>query len=437
MMGDSSISLYELNRRLAGLIVNPSTQNVWVTAELSDVAVRGGHCYMELLQKDVSGLSIVAKARAACWANVFRGVRSKFFTATGQDFASGIKVMVKVSASFHPIYGLSLVVTDVNPEFTMGDLLRRRREILARLKAEGVLDLNRELKWPGVPQRIAIISSPGAAGYGDFIDQLFRNPLSLRFNARLFPALMQGDKAAASIISALEKIAGEQEEWDCVVMIRGGGATSDLNAFEDYRLAYNIACFPLPVICGIGHERDVTVLDYVANMRVKTPTAAAAWLISRGENMLEQLSRIATDIHRAAAGKLAAEKQRLAYCEGILPIAPVNAVERAGAILNRSLISLSQVSARRIAPQLAYLASVTKSLPPSLSLTLSRAAERLDNAEKMINVLSPAATLARGYSITRIKGHAITSVAEAAEGAEIETLLNNGQLISTITRLTR
>lgn len=429
---DSSITLYELNRRIAGLIVTPATQNVWVTAELSDVAVRGGHCYMELLQKDTAGLNIVAKARAACWANVFRGVRGKFYAATGQDFTSGIKVMVKVSASYHPIYGMSLVVNDVNPEFTMGDLLRRRREIIAKLKAEGVLELNRQLQWPAMPQRVAIISAPGAAGYGDFINQLFNNPTSLRFQARLFPAIMQGEKAVPSIITALDAIAAEQEQWDCVVMIRGGGATSDLNAFEDYRLAYNVACFPLPVICGIGHERDVTVLDYVANMRVKTPTAAAAWLISRGEALLDALRRIAADIHRAAADRLAAEKQRLAYCEGMLPIAPVNAIERAGAMLNRGLISLSQVSGHRIAPQLARLDSISQSLRPAIDKTIAHAGERLDNIAKMIEVLSPASTLSRGYSITRVNGHAITDAADAPAGTVIETLLASGAITSIV-----
>ena len=223
-----ALTLYQLNRRIAELVTNSSTQNVWVTAELSDVAVRGGHCYMELLQKDPDTGATVAKARAAIWANVFSRLRSDFYIATGQDFATGLKVMVRASVSMHPVYGMSLVINAVNPEYTMGDLLRRRKEMLARLKAEGILDMNRSLCWNEPPLRIAIVSAEGAAGYGDFMNQLNGNQLGLRFTTRLFPAIMQGERTAQSVIAALGLIAVEQEQWDGVVIIRGGGATSDL-----------------------------------------------------------------------------------------------------------------------------------------------------------------------------------------------------------------
>lgn len=248
-----------------------------MTAETSDVR-RAAHCYLELIQKHPTTGEPVARVRATIWRSAFARIESDFMAATGSRLASGMKVRVLVSVNYHPAYGLSLNITDIDPVYTMGDLVRLRMEILSRLQKEGVLELNRSLDWPDVPLRIAVISAQGAAGYGDFVHQLYTNPRCLRFTTRLFPALMQGREAPASIIAALEDIAAEEENWDGVVIIRGGGATSDLASFENYDLAANIAQFPLPVIIGIGHERDVTVLDYVANMRVKTPTAAAGGL---------------------------------------------------------------------------------------------------------------------------------------------------------------
>ena len=205
-MPDQSISLLELTRRIAYLVQAPETQNVWVTAELQDVNARGGHCYMELLQKDEAGRQ-VARIRGCCWANIYGPLARRFYQATGQQFASGLKVMLKVSASMHPVFGLSLVVLEVNPEYTLGDLVRRRMEIINRLQKEGVLEMNRQLQWPKVVQRIAVISAKGAAGYGDFLNQLYHNPMRLRFHTELFQATMQGTSSPASIIDALSRIA--------------------------------------------------------------------------------------------------------------------------------------------------------------------------------------------------------------------------------------
>lgn len=428
---EQSLTLLQLNQLIARLMTVPQTQNVWVTAELSDVAVRGGHCYMELLQKDERGLQ-QAKARGVIWASNYPRIDTEFYASTGQRFSTGLKVMVKASASMHPVYGMTLVISAVNPDYTMGDLLRRRREILRRLKSEGVLDLNRSLEWPDITSDIAVISAPGAAGYGDFINQLYANPSHLRFNTRLFPAVMQGLQAPASIISSLEKIAAEQDRWDCVVIIRGGGATSDLQAFEDYDLAASIAQFPLPVIIGIGHERDITVLDYVANMRVKTPTAAAEWLISRGEAMLDTLRTIGERILRCAADFLSASREQLSYFEGLLPVAPVNGISRADSRLHRAVMALENVSSRRIAPALERLNMTIENIHTATSQTLRRHLEKLSAFEKLTAALSPDAVLARGYSITRIDGKAITSPTTAAEGDTIETTLAGGILMSTV-----
>ena len=425
-----SVSLLQLQRLVASLVQRPETQNVWVTAELSDVAVRGGHCYMELLQKDDRGLQ-VAKARGVIWASLYPSIDSQFYAATGQRFASGLKVMLRVSASMHPVYGFSLVVSAVNPEYTLGDLLQRRREILERLKREGILNLNRELKWATpVPQRIAVISAAGAAGYGDFMNQLHTNPSHLRFVTRLFPAIMQGNSAPPSIIAALDQVAAEADQWDCVVIIRGGGATSDLQAFEDYDLAANVAQFPLPVVIGIGHERDITVLDYIANTRLKTPTAVAEWLIAQGESALTWLQNTGQRILQIASQRISGNKEQLAHAEGLLPVLAQGAVERSLTKLRKAAATLDSVSARRIQPQLTRLQMIADSIPVSALRAIERQRQLLDSRAELLEALSPHATLARGYSITRVNGRAVTDAAQVKPGEVLETTLANGTLRS-------
>ena len=425
-----SVSLLQLQRLVASLVQRPETQNVWVTAELSDVAVRGGHCDMELLQKDDRGLQ-VAKARGVIWASLYPSIDSQFYAATGQRFASGLKVMLRVSASMHPVYGFSLVVSAVNPEYTLGDLLQRRREILERLKREGILNLNRELKWATpVPQRIAVISAAGAAGYGDFMNQLHTNPSHLRFVTRLFPAIMQGNSAPPSIIAALDQVAAEADQWDCVVIIRGGGATSDLQAFEDYDLAANVAQFPLPVVIGIGHERDITVLDYIANTRLKTPTAVAEWLIAQGESALTWLQNTGQRILQIASQRISGNKEQLAHAEGLLPVLAQGAVERSLTKLRKAAATLDSVSSRRIQPQLTRLQMIADSIPVSALRAIERQRQLLDSRAELLEALSPHATLARGYSITRVNGRAVTDASQVKPGEVLETTLANGTLRS-------
>ena len=431
-MQNRTLSLLELTRMVTALVQRPETQNVWVTAELSDVAVRGGHCYMELLQKDDRGLQI-AKARGVIWDSSVPRIDAEFFAATGQRFSTGLKVMMRVSASFHSVYGFSLVVSAVNPDYTMGDLMRRRREILQRLKQEGILEMNRQLQWPAVPQRIAVISAPGAAGYGDFINQLYHNPSHLRFSTKLYPAVMQGATAPASIIAALEAVATDMDMWDGVVIIRGGGATSDLQAYEDYELAANVAQFPLPVAIGIGHERDITVLDWVANKRLKTPTAVAEWLVALGDDALGFLMTVGNRILQLTTSRLTGNKEQLAHAEGLLPIAARNAVERAQSRLRNAATTLSGISGRRLQPQLTRLDMTLKAIADAASNRISRQRSLLDSRQTLLEALSPVATLKRGYSITRVDGHAVTSADSIRTGSIIETTLADGKVISTAT----
>lgn len=429
-MNEQTLTLLQLNQRIAALMTVPDTQNVWVTAELSDVSVRGGHCYMELLQKHPDTGATLAKARGVIWANIYSRLAVEFLNATGQRFTSGLKVMVRASASMHPIYGMSLVITAVNPEYTMGDLLRRRREILERLQREGIIEMNRQLDWCEVPLRIAVVSARGAAGYGDFINQLYSNSSHLNFKTQLFEAVMQGDRTPSTIISALNQIAMQQDEWDGVVIIRGGGATSDLVAFENYELAANIAQFPLPVIVGIGHERDITVLDYVANMRVKTPTAAAEWLINRGDIALEHLRSMGASILQLVSDRIAGNKEQLSRYEVLLPTAPITAVERESARLRSDMLSLAQIGARRITPELARLDHIAGSIASATGVVLHRRNDQLNSMQAMLNALSPEATLRRGYSITRVNGKAVTDASHVPTGTKIETTLANGTITS-------
>lgn len=429
-MPDQSISLLELTRRIAYLVQAPETQNVWVTAELQDVNARGGHCYMELLQKDEAGRQ-VARIRGCCWANIYGPLARRFYQTTGQQFASGLKVMLKVSASMHPVFGLSLVVLEANPEYTLGDLVRRRMEIINRLQKEGVLEMNRQLQWPKVVQRIAVISAKGAAGYGDFLNQLYHNPMRLRFHTELFQATMQGTSAPASIIDALSRIADRQEEFDGVVIIRGGGATSDLQAYEDYDLAVAVAQFPLPIAIGIGHERDITVLDWVANTRLKTPTAVAEWLISRNENVLNALGVAGNKILQLVNDRLAGNKQQLAQAEALLPVATRGTLDRRNQRLRQAIASLAGLPAAKIQPALARLDAFPQRIADAIAARITFARGQINAQEHILKVLSPAATLARGYSITRIDGHAVSSVQAVPPGSILEITLSDGTISAT------
>lgn len=427
----TAITLSELTQRITSLITRATElRNVWVTAEISDLHAKpGSHCYLELVAKDEAGRT-TDKIRATIWAQTFSRLNAQFKVETGSALSSGMKVMVLVTVGFHGAYGLAANITAINPSYTMGDLLARRNEILQRLQREGVLTLNRELPWCDVPLRIAIISAQTAAGYGDFVNQLFNNPHRLRFSATLFPAYMQGENAVPTVIGALEQIAERDEEFDCVVIIRGGGATTDFAAFENYDLASHIAQFPLPIIVGIGHERDVTVLDYVANMRVKTPTAAAEWLIDRGEQALERLSDFAHSIHTQASLLIAQANERLAYAEGALPHLPLTALEAMRQRVNMLASNLTQRATAITMPQHNRLAAYTAQLSaiPFNSIGLNK--QSLKSKEEILAVLSPTATLRRGYTITRFNGKALTSATDIPKGSIIETTFKDGILLS-------
>ena len=409
--GRKEFSLLELNARVRDALQEALPERYWVRAEVSEARIHpSGHCYLELIEKEEPTGRTVAKARATIWATTFRLLRPWFEQSTGQLFTSGIKILVLVSPVFHELYGYSLTIHDIDPTYTLGDAARRRAAILQQLRDEGVADMNKELVWPPLPQRFAIISSPSAAGYGDFMNQLQNNPYGYRVYTALFPASMQGEQTERSIIEALDRIASHEELFDGVVIIRGGGATSDLNSFDSYPLAANVAQFPLPVITGIGHERDDTVIDLVANTRVKTPTAAAEWIIARLHEADLHVAGLSLSISEAVRDRLQREKQTLQRTTSALPML----VERR--ILNE-----------RHKSEL-WLEHIKHALRSRLDAERSR----LDQLATTVELVSPQSLLQRGYSLTLHQGRVVKSVTDLAPGETIETLLADGSVVSRV-----
>lgn len=433
MTEPQALTLVQLNRIIGKALSRPDLSEVWVMAEMSDARLSRGHCYMELIDKDLDTGEVKARIKGVIWASAFARISADFALATGRNLASGMKVMVRGTVNYHSAYGISFIISDIDPSYTIGEVERRRREILMRLQKEGVADLNRTLEWPRVPWRIAVISAPNAAGYGDFIHQLYHNASHLRFHTRLFTAAMQGADTAPSVIAALDAIATDIDSWDCVVIIRGGGATSDLVSFDDYMLAANIAQFPIPIIVGIGHERDVTVLDYVANMRVKTPTAAAQWLISQGEAALQHLRSIGTLLLQSVTDLTAHAMRQLAYMESALSTAPAAAIERADARCRRAAITLAGAVSRTTSVQSARLDATAEALKIASTRAVERARMLLDSRAEMLEALSPQAVLARGFTITRrADGTAVRRSSELSHGTEIITTFADGTSSSVI-----
>ena len=435
--GNNAITLREFNNRIKRLLNNPAVCNCWICADLSDVNVRGGHCYLELLEKDERTGATVAKMRGIIWANRFAYLRQKFLQVTGQDLRSGMKVMLEVSVNYHEQYGISLIITDIDPSYTLGDMERLRREILARLKADGIIDMNKQLDFPAVPQRIAIVSAAGAAGYGDFMNQLHNNAYGLQFYTCLFPAVMQGKETVPSVTAALDRINRHIDLFDCVVIIRGGGSTSDLNSFDDYNLAANVAQFPLPVVVGIGHERDVTILDYVACRRVKTPTAAAELLIGCGVEALARIDELRETIVSIAREYITEAQLQMQYLTSTIPLIAGNIVERNRARLQHIMQIVPLTAQSRIAQGNERLLFFLKQMQQASAQTIMREKMRLTAIYEKVQILSPQNTLRRGYSLTTVNGHAVTDASQLAAGDTITTHLANGTVTSTINKLSQ
>lgn len=386
----------------------------WVEAELSECREHSGHSYMELIEKDEHSNTPVARASAKCWRQTWLMVKPYFERTTGQTLHAGMKVLLKVYAQYHEAYGFSWIVTDIDPTFTMGDMARRRQEIIRTLKEEGIFDMQRELCIPLFAQNIAVISAPTAAGYGDFCRQLEDNEYGFRFNVTLFPAIMQGEQVEASIINALGQIFNAGEVFDVVVILRGGGATADLSGFDTLALAENVAQYPLPIITGIGHERDESILDMVSNTRVKTPTAAAAFLIDNLRRVLERIEQAEASISQYITQRISYQQQRISQLATLIPTLAQQCLSN-----ERHRIEMLQ-----------------SRLPVSVERRMTAQKHLLEQLHLKLQGFDPQILLSRGYSITLKNGRAVRNAADLQPGDEIETRVEHGIIRSTVTTLT-
>lgn len=379
-------SLKELCEWIQDLVESDLPDRYWVRAEIASMSVRG-HCYMELIEKADNGI-LAAKVRATCWSNMY-GLLSAYFTQeTGESLHVGLQVLLEVSVEFHSVYGLSLNVWNIDPTYTIGDLAKQRQATINKLQLDGVMELQQALELPSLVRRIAVVSSSEAAGYGDFCDQLKNNRFGFDFQVQLYSAVMQGDTASRCIINALSAIAGQEEEWDVVVIIRGGGASTDLSCFDDYELASHCAQFPLPIVAGVGHTRDVSVVDMVVYSSVKTPTAAAEWLIDRVAVQVERVGEMQLRLQKAVQGKIARERNRAMVMEQRM----INAVRR----------------------------------------MVVREEGKLNLWRKTIDLHSPERIFKMGYSLTMAKGKIVRSSKDVHEGDVVETYLQDGMIQSVV-----
>ena len=393
-MNSEHFTLRQLNLMVRDAIEMQMPDEYWVEAELSECRERGGHCYMELIEKDEQTNTPVARASAKCWRQTWQIMQPHFERVTGQPLHAGLKVLLRVYAQYHEAYGFSWIVTDIDPTYTIGDMARKRQEIIRQLKEEGIFDLQRELCIPLFAQRIAVISAAGAAGYGDFCRQLDDNEYGFKFEVTLFPAVMQGEQVERSIIDALNKIysltshpSPLTSQFDCVVIIRGGGATADLSGFDTLALAEHVAQFPIPIITGIGHDRDESILDMVSNTRVKTPTAAATLLIDNLRQVLERLNTA---------------QQRISLMGHII----IDARHRIEMLQQR--------------------------LSTAIERMMTNQKHRLSQIELLLQSFDPQLLLSRGYSITLHHGRAVRDPQQLKAGDEIETRVEKGTIRSVV-----
>jgi len=473
----NKLTLSELNERIRDALLEAFPGMVWVIAEVSELKEnRSGHCYLELVEKE--GNEIVARSRATIWSYTYRMLKPYFETTTGQLFTQGIKILVQASVEYHPAYGLSLNIKDIDPTYTVGDMALQRKEIIDRLQKEGVFDMNRELNLPLVPQKIAVISSATAAGYQDFMNQLESNEYGFVFYTRLFEAFMQGAEAVPSIIRALERIFQYEDFFDAVVIIRGGGATADLSSFDNYELAINITQFPLPVITGIGHEKDDTIIDLVAHTRLKTPTAVAEFLVNGMERYYEHLTELENGIVQLTRDMLEDQNDRLERMTEKLEYSvsgfireKQNDLTFKGNQLQRKITDFSYrkrselgrvkhqlkngtsiwfvqtknetARVHRVLKQLvgehvlrkeAQLAHYQDFLNLASRNRMLKEGDRLRMNENTVRLLNPENVLKRGFTLTLKEGIIVKSVKQLNAGEELETRFSDGKVKSKITK---
>lgn len=425
----NTITLQEFNNRIKRLLADPSVMNCWVVAETTDVRINQ-HCYLQLLEKNPKTGATVAKIKAIIWGSQFRFLNARFKQVTGRDIGNDMKIMVCLSVNYSPQYGLTVVINDINPEFTLGDMERQRQEILNRLTQEGIIGQNKTVPVPPVLQRIAIVSAAGAAGYGDFMKQLTDNKYGVFFYPCLFQATMQGVKTVPTVLAALDKVEQNQHLFDCVVIIRGGGGTEELNSFDNYDLARRVATFPLPVIVGIGHERDITVLDYVAGIRVKTPTAAAEHIILQAANALAHIGDLSNQVVSIARDYIARAKEQLSYYAGNLPIMAQRIIDTNTLRLQNFIQNIPLHVQRRIEGENAQLARQKDAIKNAVAQVKMKETMRLEALGDKIELLSPRKVMARGYTLTTCEGKIMTDAAQLEAGKLVTIHFRDGKVVA-------
>ncbi|MCQ2374774.1 MAG: exodeoxyribonuclease VII large subunit [Salinivirgaceae bacterium] len=453
---ESALSLSQLLTNVADAVKVNFPSSKWVVAEVNSISVaRVGHCYLELVEKSAGFDSkIVAQVRANIWANNYRIIKQNFEMATGESLRVGMKILAYVRVDFSPTYGLSLIVQDIDPQYTIGDLAQQRAMVIKQLQDDGVIDMNKQIELPIVVQRIAIISSDSAAGWGDFKNQIESNDYGYKFDIQLFPALMQGEKSPQSIIAALDEVSQRFQDFDAVAIIRGGGARTDLSCFDQYDLAFHIAQFPLPVLTGIGHERDDSVADLVAHTRLKTPTAVAAFIIDRAANFMAEIQELADAIFDSVKSKLVdctnAYKQQVHQFEMI-----VNQLLAKEKLELDNLHTSLHYSARHfVDSETIQLNNVTEKAKTAYKLPISVMHNKLDNiklqletsvvkclsikekelvsTEIELRLHNPEEVTKYGFAVVSSKGQFVNSVSQLTQGARISIKLKDGEVDSIV-----
>ena len=434
----NTYTLYQLNQAIKESLKLVIPDTIWVRAEIHNISTNySGHCYIDLVEKSEFNDQIIAKQRATIWASTYRVLAQKFQQATNSSLQAGMKVLVEVSVEFHELYGLSLNVKDIDPTYTLGELQRRRLEIIQRLKNCGLIDKNKRLPMPRLVQRIAVISSPTAAGYADFVHQLQNNSYGFAYDITLFPAIMQGTQTEESILVALDKIFHSSlltphSSFDIVVIIRGGGATSDLQAFDSEPLAERCANFPLPIITGIGHLRDETILDLVAYLNLKTPTAVAEYLISRTLELDMELLSLGERLQKSVILRLEQEKNLLTSLSSYIPQHALRLLASSDNKLTSLQHRIELKTADFIAKNRTLLdrrEEQIKVLAPNLLKTKQ---SQLDILQTKLQLLDPQQLLKKGYSFTTHNGKLVSSTTQLIPGDTITTTFADGTVDSVV-----
>ncbi|MBN1250802.1 MAG: exodeoxyribonuclease VII large subunit [Bacteroidales bacterium] len=454
-MSDNKLSLLELNQLINETLQEKFSNKIWLVAEIGEINFnQTGHAYLELIEKDKNSDKIIAKARATIWSYTLRMLKPYFETTTNQELTSGLKILINVSVEFHEIYGFSLNIKDIDPTYTLGDIERRRLEILRKLEEEGIINMNKDIDLPIVIQKIAIISSATAAGYEDFTNQLDYNKHGYKFYYKLFPALMQGQQTEQSIINALEKIFENADFFDVVVIIRGGGSKSDLMSFDKYDLAYFITQFPIPVISGIGHEKDISVVDIVSHTSLKTPTAVAEFLISNITDFDNYINELFKNIESTVIENIQTEKENLLYIaqkfsqnvknktnteKTKLLVLQEKFINKTKNRINNSIIkmdfynnSIKNIVKYNFNAKRTKLDREFEKLKYRATNKIYEIQEKINNYEKRINILDPKNVMKKGYSITKFNGKIIKNAKLIKKGDKIETILYQDKIISLI-----